>query len=171
MSSENKNLSSYNELTLELPQSFKIGLLVAEWNEEITFALRDGAIKTLTDYGVEENNSNRQLILAYVPGAFELPSGAQMLFETCNVDAVITLGCVIRGGTPHFDYVCQGTTQGVLQVGLMAKKPCVFGVLTTDDMEQAQDRAGGKHGNKGDEAAITALKMLALQHHLKNNIK
>ncbi len=101
-----------------------------------------------------------------MPGAFELAQGAQMLFLEKNVDAVICLGCVIQGDTPHFDYVCSSSSQGIMQVGLEIKKPCIFGVLTTLNEQQAMDRAGGKHGNKGSEAAVSAAWMLACKQNI-----
>jgi 6,7-dimethyl-8-ribityllumazine synthase len=142
-------------------QDLKIGIAVAEWNRHITHILRDGAIRTLREAGLTED----QIEVVAVPGAFELPLTAQKLAESgCN--AVICIGCVIRGETPHFDYVCQAATDGVLQVGLKTGKPVIFGVLTTDNEAQATDRCGGKHGHKGDEAAQTALWMLALNQKI-----
>ena len=136
----------------------KIGIVVSEWNEEITAALLEGALNTLQRFGVLKTN----IEVLTVPGSFELPFGARKLARTGSPDAVICLGCVIRGGTPHFDYICQGVTTGITGLNLSEEIPFIFGVLTTDDLQQARDRAGGKHGNKGDEAAVTALKMVAL---------
>jgi len=138
------------------PENLKIGVVVAEWNKHITEKLLQGALDTLSQYQIRKE----QILIFHVPGSFELPLGAQLLFEkTC--DAVICLGCVIQGDTPHFDYVCQAAADGILQVGLSTGKPCVFGVITTNNEEQAQARAGGKHGNKGAEAALTACWMIA----------
>ena len=117
--------------------------------------MRDGAVQTLLEHGVKEND----ITLHYVPGSFELTSGAQMMAKKNIFDAIICIGCVIRGETPHFDYICQGVTMGLTQVSLRYEIPVIFGVLTTNNLEQALDRAGGKHGNKGVEAAVTALKM------------
>lgn len=141
----------------------RIGIVVSEWNEKVTGALAQGCIDTLKENGVEEED----LILRYVPGSFELPLGAQLLAENTDVDAVVCLGCVIQGETRHFDFVCQGVTEGVSRVSLDYSLPVIFGVLTTNDLQQAVDRAGGKHGNKGIEAAVTALKMIALQRELE----
>ena len=158
MSSSLKNLSDFNHTTIPSGAGKRIGIVVAEWNIAITGALRDGAIKTLLENGVVEND----IVLKYVPGSFELTLGAQFLCEDKAIDAVITLGCVIQGETRHFDFICDAVAQGVTNVSLKYNKPVIFGVLTPDTLEQAQDRAGGKHGNKGDEAAVTALKMLSL---------
>lgn len=137
----------------------KFGIVVSEWNHRITGALLDGAIRTLLNAGCDIEN----IIVRYVPGTFELPMGARFFAEHTDVDAVIALGCVIKGETPHFDYVCMGATQGITQLMLEWDMPVAFGVLTTNDEQQALDRAGGKHGNKGDEAAATAIKMVKLQ--------
>ncbi|MDR1339273.1 MAG: 6,7-dimethyl-8-ribityllumazine synthase [Prevotellaceae bacterium] len=130
-------------------------VVVSEWNSEITQNLLNGAIEELQKNGVFIKN----IITETVPGCFELPLAAQVAAMNYNPDAVICLGCVIKGETPHFDYVCQAATQGILQVGLSMKIPVIFGVLTVDTLEQAQARSGGKYGNKGIEAAHTALKM------------
>jgi 6,7-dimethyl-8-ribityllumazine synthase len=134
----------------------RFAIVVASWNEEITESLYAGAVQSLLDHGVARKNITRK----DVPGSFELPLGALWMAEQKNIDAVICLGCVIQGDTPHFDYICQAVALGVMEVGLKTKKPAVFGVLTTLDKKQAEERAGGKHGNKGEEAAITALQML-----------
>jgi 6,7-dimethyl-8-ribityllumazine synthase len=132
-----------------------IGIVVSEWNPQITHALCDGAIAFLRQMGVSE----KHIITYEVPGTFELPLGAQWLAQNAQIDAVIALGCVIQGETRHFDFICDAAANGIMQVGLSSKKPVVFGVLTTQNMQQAIDRAGGKHGNKGIEAAESALKM------------
>ncbi len=134
----------------------KFGIVVTEWNEEITEALYEGAVASLKAHGVGKDN----IIRKNVPGSFELSLGALWMAEEKKIDAVICLGCVIQGETPHFDYICQAVAYGITQVGLKTRKPVIFGVLTTSNKQQALDRAGGKYGNKGEEAALTALKML-----------
>jgi 6,7-dimethyl-8-ribityllumazine synthase len=157
MSSANKNLSEFQ--TNELPeiQHKKFAILVSEWNVEVTNALYSGAYETLLKHGVQEKN----IITQTVPGSFELTLGAQKMAQKPEVDAVICLGCVIQGETKHFDFICHAVAQGITDVSIKFNKPVIFGVLTPNTQEQAMDRAGGKHGNKGDEAAITAIKMLA----------
>lgn len=150
------NLSSYNPETVPSGEGMTIGIVVSEWNENITKALLDGAYKTLVKHGVKEEN----ILIDFVPGSFELIFGAKHLVENKSIDAVIAIGCVVRGDTPHFDYVCGGVTQGIADMNVRYDIPFIFGLLTTDNMEQAEDRAGGKHGNKGDECAITAIKMI-----------
>jgi 6,7-dimethyl-8-ribityllumazine synthase len=137
--------------------SKRFAIVVADWNEEITEALCAGAIQSLLSSGVARKN----IIRKNVPGSFELPLGALWMAEQKNIDAVLCLGCVIQGDTPHFDYICQAVALGVMEVGLKTRKPVVFGVLTTLDKKQAEERAGGKYGNKGEEAAITAVQMLS----------
>ena len=159
MASSLKNLSDHDPATIPDGSSFKIGLVVAEWNEEITAALLEGALSTLKQHGVKEEN----IQVKAVPGSFELPYGARIVAEQFMPHAVICLGCVIQGETKHFDYICQGVTHGITELNLDYDIPFIFGVLTTDNQQQALDRAGGKHGNKGDEAAVTALKMAALR--------
>lgn len=157
-----KNLSSTN---LQQNQSFKklsIGIVVADWNTEITHALLNGAIDYLTEKGVKDKNIH----VKFVPGSFELPLGALWLASRNDIDAVITLGCVIQGDTRHFDFICDACAHGILTVGLKTNKPIIFGVLTTNNQKQAQERAGGKHGNKGVEAAETALKMLLVKEQI-----
>lgn len=161
MSSAHKNLSTFEGGKIPNGSGMRIGVVVAEWNIAITGALRDGAIRTLVRNGVKEKN----IVLRYVPGSFELTLGAQFLCEDKKIDAVICLGCVIQGETRHFDFICDAVANGVTSVSLKYNKPVIFGVLTPDTLKQAQERAGGKHGNKGDEAAVTALKMV----ELKNN--
>jgi 6,7-dimethyl-8-ribityllumazine synthase len=134
----------------------KIAIVVAEWNDEITEALYESAVSSLIAHGVKKNN----IIRKSVPGTFELSLGALWMAETKKVDAVICLGCVIQGETPHFDYICQAVAYGITEAGLKSRKPVIFGVLTTLNKQQAMDRAGGKYGNKGEEAALTAIKML-----------
>ena len=154
-----KDLSQYDFNSVPSAENMKFGIVVAEWNPEVTFSLANGAIETLKKHGAKDEN----IILKHVPGSFELPLGAQFLAEYENVDAVIILGCVIQGETRHFDYICEGVTQGTKDLNLKYNKPFIFGLLTTNNQQQALDRAGGKHGNKGDEAAVTAIKMVDLK--------
>jgi 6,7-dimethyl-8-ribityllumazine synthase len=149
-------LTSVNKKSkLNLSDS-KFAIVVAEWNEEITEALFQGAVDAFLKLGVKKNN----IIRKNVPGSFELPLGAQWMAEQKNIKAVVCLGCVIQGDTPHFDYICQAVAQGVMTVNLKTNKPVAFGVLTTLDKKQALERAGGRLGNKGEEAALTVVKML-----------
>jgi 6,7-dimethyl-8-ribityllumazine synthase len=134
----------------------KFVIVVAEWNEEITGALYQSALDTLLQLGAKKSN----IIKASVPGSFELPLKAQRYAEKKEIDAVICLGCVIQGETAHFDYICQAVAYGIMKVTLKTNKPVAFGVLTTLTKQQAEDRAGGKYGNKGEEAALTVVKML-----------
>jgi 6,7-dimethyl-8-ribityllumazine synthase len=161
MASTHKNLSEYQESPLSI-QRAKIGILVSEWNIEITNALANGAIQLLEKHELSQD----QIIVKYVPGTFELALGAQMLIKHAKVDAVLCLGCVIQGETRHFDFICNASANAIAQLNLQSGIPVIFGVLTTDNMQQALDRAGGKHGNKGSEAAITALKMISLQNEI-----
>ncbi len=162
MATELKNLSD-NQQTVNA-EGMKIGIVTAEWNNNITAKLYQGAYNTLIDSGVSSDD-----IVSYkVPGTFELTLGAQSVLEFLDVDAVIVLGCVIQGDTRHFDFICNGVTNGITDLNIKYKKPVIFGVLTTDNEQQAIDRAGGKHGNKGDEAAYTAIKMVDFQRNLAN---
>lgn len=163
MATSLKNLSDYDIQSVADASEMKFGIVVAEWNTEITEALYNGAFDTLVKHGADEKN----ILKKYVPGTFELTLGAQLIAEQTDVDAIIVLGCVIQGETRHFDFICQGVTQGITDLNIKFSKPVIFGVLTTDDEQQALDRAGGKHGNKGDEAAITAIKMLSLKNSLR----
>lgn len=162
MATSLKNLSDYDIQSVANAKDMKFGIVLAEWNTEITEALFNGAYHTLLKHGALEDN----IIKKYVPGTFELTLGAQLIAEQTDVDAVIVLGCVIQGETRHFDFICQGVTQGITDLNIKYNKPFIFGVLTTDNQQQAQDRAGGKHGNKGDEAAFTAIKMVSLKNSL-----
>lgn len=135
----------------------RIAVVVSEWNEEITESLFQSAKATLLVHGVVKEN----IIRKNVPGSFELSLGAQWMAQRDEIDAVITLGCVIQGETPHFDYICQAIAYGITEAGLKSNKPVIFGVLTTLNKQQALDRAGGKYGNKGEEAALTVIKMLS----------
>ncbi len=136
----------------------KIGIAVAEWNTSITNALLEGCVKTLKSYGLSEHH----IKVINVPGSFELTHGTQMLLEKYGCDAAIAIGCIIQGETRHFDFISSAVAHGVSNVSIKYNKPTILGVLTTNDMAQAEDRAGGKLGNKGSEAAITALKMLTI---------
>jgi len=158
-----QNLSRYSDVPDA--DGMKIGVVVAEWNDEITFAMKEGAIQTLREHGVNDGD----IIVRHVPGSFELTAGAQMMANNCLLDAIICIGCVIRGETPHFDYICQGVTIGLTRVSIQKEIPIIFGVLTTNDFQQALDRAGGRLGNKGVEAAVTAIKMVALKHDLQQS--
>ena len=143
-------------------KKFRIAIVVAEWNSNITFAMMNGAIDLLISKGVKEKNID----VHKVPGSFELPMGAQLCACKKNIDAVITLGCVIQGETRHSDFICDACANGIMDVSLTFNKPVAFGVLTTENEKQALERAGGKLGNKGIEAAETVLKMLLLQNSM-----
>mgnify|MGYP000132612584 CR=1 FL=1 len=158
MSTKNQNLSAYNPADLPSAKGLKIGIVVAEWNEKVTGSLARGAKDLLEQQGIDQDD----LIEIMVPGSFELPSGAQAILEKHSPDAVIILGCVIQGETRHFDFICQGVTKGVMDLSIQYKTPVIFGLLTTETMEQALARSGGDHGNKGIEAAVTALKMTSV---------
>ncbi len=163
MSEKKKNLSQFN--SVPPADDMRFGIVVAEWNGEVTEALLKGAVKTLRKAGCAEHN----ILIKYVPGTFELPLGAQFFAQYTDVDAVIVLGCVIQGETRHFEYICSGATQGIVQLQISWNMPIAFGVLTTDTMDQALARAGGEHGNKGDEAAVTAINMVKLQNEMEQS--
>lgn len=158
MSSAHKNLSVFSIDNLPDVSSKRFAIVVAEWNSEVTEKLFEGAYQTLLDYGVAAQN----IIRGNVPGSFELSFGSQIFAQKSDIDAVIALGCVIQGETKHFDFICNAVAHGITDVSLKYNKPVIFGVLTPNTQQQALDRAGGIHGNKGDEAAITAIKMLGL---------
>jgi 6,7-dimethyl-8-ribityllumazine synthase len=157
------NLSAYDPESVPDAGKMRFGIVVSDWNKDVTWSLLEGAVSTLKKHGATDKN----IIIKHVPGSFELTLGAQFLAEYEDPDAVICLGCIIRGETPHFKYICQGVTQGITQLNLDYNIPFVFGVLTTDTHEQAIARAGGEYGNKGDESAITAIKMAALQQEME----
>jgi 6,7-dimethyl-8-ribityllumazine synthase len=157
------NLSAYDPDSIPDAGNMRFGIVVADWNNDVTWLLLEGAVNTLKKHGADEKN----IIIKHVPGSFELTTGAHFLAEYNDLDAVICLGCVIQGETPHFTYICQGVTQGITQLNLDYNMPFIFGVLTTNTHEQAAERAGGIHGNKGDEAAVTAIKMAALQQEME----
>ncbi len=162
MASALKNLSKHDSSKIPSAKDFRFALVVSEWNDEITFALRDGALKTLEKYGAKTKNTS----VYYVPGSFELTAGAKWLADTKKFDAVICLGCVIQGETRHFDFICNAVANGLTDLNIRYNIPFIFGVLTPENMQQAKERAGGKHGNKGVEAALTAIKMVALRKSL-----
>jgi 6,7-dimethyl-8-ribityllumazine synthase len=163
MATNLKNLSNYDPSEVPDGSEFSIGIIVSEYNSVITFSLRDACVKTLLAHDVSAEN----ITIDYAPGAFELPVAAQSLYFGTMCDAVIVLGCVIKGDTDHDIYINQAVAQGIMNLGIELDMPFIFGLLTTNDQQQAVDRAGGKHGNKGTECAIAALKMLALQERHK----
>ena len=145
----------------------KFGIVVSEWNTEITEALYLGAVSALQEHGADRDH----IVRKNVPGSFELTLGAQWMAEHTAVDAILCLGCVIQGETRHFDFVCDAVANGITQLNIRFSKPVIFGVLTPENMAQARARAGGKHGNKGVEAAVTAIKMVALKKSFTNKKK
>lgn len=159
MATEFKNLSSYDPDSIPNGKGKRVAIVVSEWNRSITGNLLKGAYNTLVKFGVDSDD----IIINYVPGSYELTFGAKVMIEKANVDSVIILGCVIQGETPHFTFVCDSVTEGTTQLNLNYDIPVIFGLLTTNTQEQAIARSGGRHGNKGDEAAITALKMIELK--------
>jgi 6,7-dimethyl-8-ribityllumazine synthase len=160
MSSQHKNLSETEGTKIPNAAAFKFGIVYSEWNHEITEALKNGAVDTLLANGAVAQN----IIIKTVPGSFELTLGAQYLADFTEVDAIICLGCVIQGETRHFDFICDAVAKGITDLNVKYNLPVIFGVLTPNNQQQALDRAGGKHGNKGDEAAVTAIKMLGLRN-------
>ncbi len=155
MATENKNLSAYDKTNLPNAEAYRFGIVVSQWNNHITHNLQKGAIDALIDLGAKKEN-----IFSYeVPGSFELIFGASQLCKKGKFDAVIVIGSVIRGETAHFDYVCQGVTQGIKDLNVQQDIPVIFCVLTDDNEQQSLDRSGGKHGNKGTEAGVTAVIM------------
>lgn len=170
MATENKNLSEYDKKSIPNAKDFRFGIVVSEWNDSITEGLFSGAIEALL-----ENQVPAQHIIRWnVPGSFELVYGAKKMLQTQNVDAVIAIGCVIQGQTKHFDFVCEGVTQGIKDLNVQTDIPVIFCVLTDNTMQQSIDRSGGIHGNKGTEAAIAAIKMAfirqqaSLSHQIDN---
>ncbi|NOZ35899.1 MAG: 6,7-dimethyl-8-ribityllumazine synthase [Chlorobi bacterium] len=159
-----KNLSDYDINSVPSGRGMRFGIVVSEWNNTITEALYNGAYNTLIKHGVNEDD----IVKEYVPGTFELTYGAQSMIKSANFDAVIVLGCVIQGETRHFDFICQGVAQGITDINRTQNIPVIFGVLTTETKQQAADRAGGKLGNKGDEGAVTAIKMAAFRKRRKD---
>ena len=162
MATKNHNLSDYDIQSVPDATGMKMGIVVAEWNENITASLLEGAKQTLMKSGVFPED----ITVLTVPGSFELVYGAAQMVKT-GVDAVIAIGCVIRGDTPHDRYICQGVTYELARLNTIQDVPVIYGLITTLDMQQAEDRAGGKMGNKGDECAVTAIKMVDFKNKLK----
>lgn len=163
MASSLHNLSDYDIQSVPSAQGVRFGIVVSEWNKEVTGALLEGACSTLLKHGAQEAD----ITVLTVPGSFELVYGAARMVNSGKFDAVIAIGCVIRGDTPHFDYICQGATQGLADLNREAKVPVVYGLLTCNTMEQAEARCGGILGNKGDECAVTAIKMVDYARRLE----
>ena len=164
MATANRNLSEYIKEEIPNGADLKIGIVVSEWNYDITGNLLKGAKEVLLDNGVLEEN----IIVKHVPGAFELPLGCQFMLEgDDDLDGVVAIGCVIQGETKHFDFVCQGATQGIMRVNMEYNTPVTFCLLTDTTKQQSIDRSGGKHGNKGTECAVSCLKMIGLQEDLE----
>lgn len=158
MATANKNLSVYDKQTIPSAKPFRFGIVVSEWNDEITEGLYSGAIEALLDCGA----LNKNIVRWNVPGSFELTYGCKKMIASHKLDAVIAIGSVIQGETKHFDFVCAATAQGIMDLNSTGAVPVIFCVLTDNTLQQAQERSGGKHGNKGTEAAIAAIKMAAL---------
>lgn len=158
MATENKNLSVYDKSKIPNAKQLRFGIVVSEWNHEITEALYNGAHEALVDCGALPEN----VVRWNVPGSFELTYGCKKMITDQKVDAVIAIGSVIRGETSHFDFVCSATAQGIKDLNIAYDVPVIFCVLTDNTLQQAQDRSGGKHGNKGTEAAIAAIQMAVL---------
>ncbi len=163
MASSLKNLSVF-ESPVPSAAEYSFGIVVAEWNSKITSRLLEGAVNLLKAQGCKEEN----IKIKHVPGTYELTLASQLMCEHTDVDGVIALGCVIQGETRHFDFLCSGVTHGINQVALEYNTPIAYGILTVNNMQQAMDRAGGKYGNKGEEAAATAIKMVALKIEMEN---
>lgn len=159
MATANKNLSEYDKNTIPSAKDFRFGIIVSEWNDKITEGLFSGAEKALLDCDALPKN----IIRWNVPGSFELVYGAKRMIDTQKVDVVIVIGCVIQGETKHFDFVCEGVTQGIKDLNVLTDVPVIFCVLTDNNEQQSIDRSGGVHGNKGTEAAIAAIKMAYLR--------
>ncbi|WP_116108992.1 6,7-dimethyl-8-ribityllumazine synthase [Lewinella sp. IMCC34191] len=167
MASAHKNLSSYDESSLPDAAPMRFGIVVADWNADITHALYAGCFETLQKHGATED----KIHTVQVPGTFELPAAARMLAGREKLDAVICLGCVIKGETKHDEYINNAVSQGLVNLSIATGQPFIFGVLTPNSQEQALDRAGGKHGNKGVEAAVTAIRMAELYRSSKEGKK
>jgi 6,7-dimethyl-8-ribityllumazine synthase len=159
MATVNKNLSHYDKNTIPNAKDFRFGIVVSEWNENITGGLYKGAVEALVENGVPQDN----IITWSVPGSFELIYGSKRMIQTQAVDAVIAIGSVIQGETKHFDFVCEAVSQGIKDLNVQTDVPVVFCVLTDNTLQQAIDRSGGIHGNKGTEAAIVAIRMADLR--------
>ncbi len=164
MASAKKNLSAYDEASIPSGEGISVGIVVSDWNAEITHALYEGCFDTLVKHGVKED----KIYTEQVPGTFELPTAAKIVLAHHHPDAVICIGCVIKGETKHDEYINNAVSTALANLGMVSGKPVIFGVLTPNTDEQAKDRAGGKHGNKGVEAAVTALRMAALKKKLNS---
>lgn len=156
------NLSDYDIESVPSARGMRFGIVVSEWNKEVTGGLLQGACSTLLKHDAQEGD----ITVMTVPGSFELVYGASRMVKSQRFDAVIAIGCVVRGDTPHFDYICQGTTQGLAELNREGNVPVIYGLLTCNDMQQAEARSGGMLGNKGDECAITAIKMVDFARRL-----
>ena len=154
------HLSDYDPATIPSTKGMRFGIVVADWNDRYTYAMAEAAIETLKTHGVTDED----IEVKHVPGSFELVYGAAWMSRNMPVDAIIAIGCVIRGDTPHFDYICQGTTQGLAELNAKGGIPVIYGLLTCNTPEQAEARTGGVLGNKGTECAVTAIKMVAYNH-------
>ena len=164
MIAKNTNLSGIDVENLPQLKKGRIGIVVSEWNKEVTSSMLEGAIDLLLNCSIKKSN----IKVEWVPGSYELPIGAQFFLSEANVDAVICIGCVIQGETRHFEFISQAVANSIAEVGLKYNSPVAFGVLTTNNIQQAIERSGGKHGNKGVEAAYTAVKMLAIKEKLSS---
>lgn len=158
MATSLNSLSDFSHLEVPSAKPYRFGIVAAQWNAAVTGPLYEGAYQSLLKHGALEQN----ITVIQVPGSFELTSAADILLSKKELDAVICLGCVIQGETPHFTFICNAVANGIANVSIKHNKPVIFGVLTTDNLQQALERAGGKHGNKGEEAAVTAIVMAAL---------
>ena len=163
MSTKYQNLTDYNPENVPDASDMRFAIIISEWNPSVTEKLKEGAYNTLLKHGTKVEN----IWVIHVPGSFELVYATSRIIGSVKPDAVIGLGSIVRGDTPHFDYVCSGITQGYAQLNAEGDIPCVFGILTTDNLQQAIDRSGGKYGNKGVEYAITAIKMAHLAKTFK----
>jgi 6,7-dimethyl-8-ribityllumazine synthase len=160
-----KDLSFFDPGSLPDADDMRVGIVVSEWNAGVTENLLKACVETLSGQGVRLDN----IQIVHVPGSFELPSGAALLIANRSVEAVICLGSIVRGETPHFEFVSLACAQGIMDVGIKTGKPVIFGVLTDDTLQQAQARSGGEKGNKGVEAAVTAMKMIAMKRQLEDS--
>jgi 6,7-dimethyl-8-ribityllumazine synthase len=163
MASSLKNLSAYDDNNIPSVKDYKFGIVVSDWNSAITHALYQGCLDTLIKHGATENN----IFVAQVPGTFELPTGARLLAKRHDPHAIVCLGCVITGETKHNEYINNAVATGLVNLSIASGKPYIFGVLTPDNEEQAKERAGGKYGNKGVEAAVTAIRMAVLKKEME----
>ena len=164
MVEKKKNLSEFTPFNFTSAKNIRIGIVVSEWNDRITDSLLEGARTSLTEHGVPSDN----IYICHVPGSYELPSGAHLMLQNrTDLDAVICIGCIIQGETRHFEFIAQAVSNGIMEVSLRHSKPVIFSVLTCDTMQQAEDRSGGRYGNKGVEGAVSCLKMLTLKSELE----